>query len=245
MHTNRLLLVHMHTNRLLLVEAGNANAAKRLVEEFLEPYGDGHVWDWYQFGGRWAWSTVIEENKDTIANQNDNYKSIHLDYEHERTVSTTAEQTEIINALDPRFWSFVQRGEDATYVDPFALDQMIISALPPERARYWNDKQIKKRPSKEAEKASLAFTKKDIRMAKDKIFAFFRETDLRKPKEQYNFMLPYYLRSQLRKQTEDSFDSDTCFFDISRHSKHIDEHRKTQIQENPQRFWLCNLDTHN
>ena len=50
----------MHKGVILLVKPdGDTEAEKRadaieLAETFLEPYGDGDVWDWLEIGGRWT-----------------------------------------------------------------------------------------------------------------------------------------------------------------------------------------------
>lgn len=44
----------MHKGVILLTKAKNREEAKAKAEEFLEPYGDGDVWDWYVIGGRWS-----------------------------------------------------------------------------------------------------------------------------------------------------------------------------------------------
>lgn len=43
----------MHTAKILLVKATDREDAWARCEEFLEPYGDGNVWDWYSLGNRW------------------------------------------------------------------------------------------------------------------------------------------------------------------------------------------------
>lgn len=43
----------MHKGVILLTKASDINEALNKITEFLEPYGDGEVWDWYQIGGRW------------------------------------------------------------------------------------------------------------------------------------------------------------------------------------------------
>ena len=43
----------MHKGVILLVKADNKEDAIDKVTEFLEPYGDGDVWDWYSIGNRW------------------------------------------------------------------------------------------------------------------------------------------------------------------------------------------------
>ena len=43
----------MHKGIIALVKARSAEQAKELVANYIEPYGDGDVWDWYEVGGRW------------------------------------------------------------------------------------------------------------------------------------------------------------------------------------------------
>jgi hypothetical protein len=44
----------MHTGVIILVKAKSRAQAIKAAENFLEPYGDNIVWDWYQIGGRWT-----------------------------------------------------------------------------------------------------------------------------------------------------------------------------------------------
>lgn len=44
----------MHKAVMCIVKADDADNAKSKVEEFLEGYGDGKVWDWYTVGGRFS-----------------------------------------------------------------------------------------------------------------------------------------------------------------------------------------------
>jgi hypothetical protein len=44
----------MHKGVILLVKTADREDAIDQVESFLEPYGDGDVWDWYEVGGRWT-----------------------------------------------------------------------------------------------------------------------------------------------------------------------------------------------
>lgn len=43
----------MHKGVIILTEAESRTNAIANVEQFLEEYGNGNVWDWYQIGGRW------------------------------------------------------------------------------------------------------------------------------------------------------------------------------------------------
>lgn len=51
----------MHKRIVLLIQASNNEEAEDKAKDFLEPYGNGQVWDWYVIGGRW--SGVLSEAK--------------------------------------------------------------------------------------------------------------------------------------------------------------------------------------
>lgn len=44
----------MHKGVILLVEAEDSSGAIDKVNEFMERYGEGDVWDWFVIGGRWS-----------------------------------------------------------------------------------------------------------------------------------------------------------------------------------------------
>ena len=52
----------MHKGVILLVKASDKEEALSEVESFLELYGEGDVWDWYQMGGRWN-NTLAPKDK--------------------------------------------------------------------------------------------------------------------------------------------------------------------------------------
>lgn len=43
----------MHKGVILLVKADSREDATEKVDDFMVPYGDGDVWDWWRIGGRW------------------------------------------------------------------------------------------------------------------------------------------------------------------------------------------------
>lgn len=54
----------MHKGVILLIAVESKDDALEEVEGFLERYGDGNVWDWYQIGGRWNNTFAPKELKD-------------------------------------------------------------------------------------------------------------------------------------------------------------------------------------
>lgn len=53
----------MHKGMILLTKAQNEDDARNNVENFLEQYGDGNVWDWYVIGGRWSGTLNAAHNQ--------------------------------------------------------------------------------------------------------------------------------------------------------------------------------------
>ena len=51
----------MHKGIIILVKAENREDAKCKVDEFMESYGNGDVWDWYTVGGRWNGNLAPKE----------------------------------------------------------------------------------------------------------------------------------------------------------------------------------------
>jgi len=121
----------MHFHNIFLVKAEDKTDAKRKVEEFLEDHPT--EWDWYQFGGRWMWSDLIEKNIDKIVKPGTNYywnkyhdeevkgkkwklrlpdgSAMFLDYGNDypikHWVHEHAELSEIIDATHPKFFEIL------------------------------------------------------------------------------------------------------------------------------------------
>jgi len=53
----------MHAHHTLIVRAAGSKAVKKAVNDALEPFGDGDVWDWFEIGGRWK-GVVIDKDAD-------------------------------------------------------------------------------------------------------------------------------------------------------------------------------------
>lgn len=51
----------MHKAVILLVKASDKKEAEIEVNQFMDPYGDGNVWDWFVIGGRWSNSLAPKE----------------------------------------------------------------------------------------------------------------------------------------------------------------------------------------
>lgn len=53
----------MHKGVILLVKADDRDEAIEKVNAFMEPHGNGDVWDWYVIGGRWS-GELNQKNKE-------------------------------------------------------------------------------------------------------------------------------------------------------------------------------------
>lgn len=76
-----------HVNHLLLVHAANKAEAREKVNAFMQPYYSDRedndsdhrpVWDWFRFGGRFAWFLETEKGK-AIQKQIDDGKGFYKD----------------------------------------------------------------------------------------------------------------------------------------------------------------------
>lgn len=58
----------MHKGVILLVKADDRGDALDKVNEFMEPYGEGDVWDWFSIGNRWH-NTLAPTDKVKLFNE--------------------------------------------------------------------------------------------------------------------------------------------------------------------------------
>lgn len=63
----------MHKGVILLVKATDKDEAIEKVNDFMEPYGNGDVWDWFQIGGRWNNTLAPKELVDQFNIKVDNH----------------------------------------------------------------------------------------------------------------------------------------------------------------------------
>lgn len=63
----------MHKGVILLVKASDRDEAIEKVNDFMEPYGNGDVWDWFEIGGRWNNTLAPKELVDQFNIKVDNH----------------------------------------------------------------------------------------------------------------------------------------------------------------------------
>ncbi len=125
--------MHFHNIFLVNEPSENKTIVINKVTKFLEPFNvdnGGGEWDWYQFGGRWMWSTLTDDNIDKIRKPGTNYywnhyhdpevkdkrwelkfpngmsKSVYYgdDFTIKEWVDAHPAQTEVIDATDKTFF---------------------------------------------------------------------------------------------------------------------------------------------
>lgn len=69
----------MHKGIICLTQAADRDEAVSNIEEFLEQYGNGDVWDWYVIGGRWS-GTLNPKTKEFFEKAKAHFKTTYPDY---------------------------------------------------------------------------------------------------------------------------------------------------------------------
>lgn len=72
----------MHKGVICLTQAADRDEAVSNIEEFLEHYGDGDVWDWYVIGGRWS-GTLNAKTKEFFEKAQAHFKTAYPDHNHQ------------------------------------------------------------------------------------------------------------------------------------------------------------------
>lgn len=72
----------MHKGVICLTKAQDRDEAISNVESFLEPYGDGDVWDWFVIGGRWS-GTLNTKTKEFNKKAKELFERAYPNREHQ------------------------------------------------------------------------------------------------------------------------------------------------------------------
>lgn len=72
----------MHKGVICLTLAADRDEAISNVEDFLEEYGDGDVWDWYVIGGRWS-GTLNTKCKEFFEKAKELFRDAYPDNDHD------------------------------------------------------------------------------------------------------------------------------------------------------------------
>ena len=105
----------MHKGVILLVKADDRDGAIGEAEQFLEPYGDGDVWDWYVVGGRWS-GTLNAKTKEFFEKAEAHFKAAYPDNKNPfLTQNMVNEQADALQKI----WT--DMGE--TSKNPYSRDQ--------------------------------------------------------------------------------------------------------------------------
>lgn len=107
----------MHKGIILLVKATDREDAIEQVKEFMEPYGDGKVWDWFVIGGRWS-NILIPEDKATAYKEYADRILLHLDG-HPELIST--EEVKTKHPLLQAKWNELGLKGNCSHTDNYSL----------------------------------------------------------------------------------------------------------------------------
>lgn len=218
-----------------LVRADSKARAREKVVEFLHRH-EGQEWDWFRFGGRYAWSPLADEYKDYITKPGTPYywnpfrdesvkgKTVKIEFPDGTAVEAPygaeahfaimewihkhPEESEIIDAGDPRFFEIIERMESLT-------DEELAGAR----------KALKER----VERAG-----RDLRS----ILMELERKEVRDPS------VGYYVAKIGLLLDSDVWTNDKHFFDIENETDRLSPRTKREIEENPSRWFLVNVDIH-
>jgi len=120
----------MHFNHILLIRAKDKKDSIEKIQKFLEPYYSDRgndpkherVWDWYQFGGRFAWAWNTDEGKqlqEKIVDEKGFYRQktvggldpIRLNYEFLDKVNKEPYDTEVLPVVEAnkhKIWDLIK-----------------------------------------------------------------------------------------------------------------------------------------
>ena len=224
----------MHFHHVLLVKADSASEAISLVKDFLEGFRD-EVYDWYQFGGRFAWSDLFEKYKDKLIHK------IEIDGEEVWVYWNPYHDEEVKG----KTWICEFPDGSKTkirYGDPYPLYDWIdkhpeyseiINATDP---HFWG---ILKKFASLSVKPDVINLEKH--WTKDELWEALHDPRKLREKEKRDSSALYCIIRILERASLDKYTFDSHFFNITGYSKEYDEEA---IKREPKKWWLVNLDLH-
>lgn len=142
----------MHKGVILLVKADDKEDALQEVENFMEPFGEGQVWDWYQIGGRWNNTLAPKELVDQyniIVDNNILIKGEKTSFISQQQVEDNKEKLQQeweklgLKGQNP-FCDHYNLGDGGNYYDIVKLEDCLdtvkdwLKDLNKEKEKYWN-----------------------------------------------------------------------------------------------------------
>jgi hypothetical protein len=206
----------MHKGVILLVKADDAQDATSQVNNFLEPFGDGDVWDWYVIGGRWS-GTLNKSANTFYKKAEEHFKAAYPDNENPFLTSTMVEEQ--ATALQ-EIWESL--GETST--NPYKRNTYNNLGDEDDIVRLSDCISVVKEWTKDMDKEAEEQWNKMIEAKKE---------------EDAHDMSPYYAK-RYAEAKYDEFCFDSNVYDTVNHTNDPEEALK-----NPEEWWAVMVDMHN
>jgi hypothetical protein len=230
----------LHFNHVILVKAEDHVEALGKVRSFMEAYYPS-VYDWYQIGGRWAWSDLFDKYHDKIYRpQTDEDKErgmlVYWNQYHDEEVKGKTWRCEFPNGEVKEF-NYGDSYGLKSWIDQHPEYSEVIDANHPrfmDRLFHMSSMSVNVEPHIQDE------IKKHWN--KDTLWeAFLNPINFRVAVER-EYMALYYLKKILGQADTHEYTTDSYFYNIEEYSKSFD---LEEIQADPEHWFLVNLDLHN
>jgi len=224
----------------LLVKAESKKQAIEKARSFLEPY-EGHEWDSYLFGGRFAWSNLLKKYRDCISRPeklpDGREGRIYWNPYHDEEVKG---KTALIVFPDNSAKQ-VEYGYEVEYaikkwIDDHPEESEVIDATHP---NFW----------KEIE-ASIEGTKESLRWYRYILREFLEQEKLSLEDLVYGrreaefFRIPLWLRRIAELMDSYVWVNDKRCFNVERGRDYLTPEAREEIKRDPRKWFLVNIDLH-
>jgi len=224
----------------LLVKAESKKQAIEKARSFLEPY-EGHEWDSYLFGGRFAWSDLLKKYRDCISRPDKlpdgREVRIYWDPYYDKEVK---ERTALITFPDGTTTE-AEYGMEVEYVikkwiDEHSEESEVIDATHPD---FWREIE-----------ASIEGTKESLRWYRHILREFLEKEKLSLEDLVYGrreaefFLIPFWLRRIAELMDPYVWVNDKLFFDVEHEHDHLTPEAREEIKRDPRKWFLVNIDLH-
>lgn len=212
----------MHKGVILLVKAEDKDDAISKVNDFMEPYGEGDVWDWFAIGGRWSNTLApkelldkFKEKANTILERDKDHGFLSMDEVEKKRPQLQAVWEELGLKGPSPYADHYKLPEDGATYDAVPLSDCIVTV------KEWV-RDLEVEADKEWEEMEKA-----RKEAKSKRAAGEKPWD----------MSAYHAKNYAN-AVYNNFCFDSCVYDIT-------EDQGESIPENIEGYWAVMVDMHN
>ena len=228
----------MHFHHEILVKAEDKSQAQSIVESFLEPYGDGEVFDWFQIGGRLSLFHLDEEEREKELNSGEYVEKCDLCNGTGNRKDTEGDSCNGCRGTGrarkwPTEW-------------PIREEDVLSVRENPERAKEIIDNQVESMENSLRDYQEMIIKEIDETGIELEDFVFGgydrKETKI-------TMMVGYYVEKIVKLKLGD-YNSDSFFYDVHKYSENMSERRWKEILEElkenkDQDYYLVTVDLHN